>query len=105
MTLNARILTIAAEVLSRLTEEEASQTKVSLETGFPHRLKLIRPDGEQLTMSFAAGEEGSHMLEVARQFDEGNSSVEHFKWAEGEDEPEAVYAALGDFAGPLAIEK
>lgn len=105
MSLNARILTVAQEVLAKLAaDEDAANTKISIESGFPHRIRLRRADDEELTMSFAADEDGSHMIEVARHFSAGNSSVEHFTWEAGQDEPEAVYAALDTFAGPLELE-
>lgn len=105
MSLNARILTVAQEVLAKLAaDEEASNTRISIESGFPHRIRLRRADDEELTMSFAADEDGSHMIEVARHFSHGNSSVEHFTWSAKDDEPEAVYAALDTFAGPLELE-
>lgn len=103
MSLNARILTVAQEVLARIGEGEAADTQISIESGFPHRITLRRPDDE-MVMSFAASEDGSHMIEVARQFDEGNRSVEHFKWNSDDDEPEAVYSALESFTGALELE-
>lgn len=105
MSLNARILTVAQEVLAKLTsEEDAASTRISIESGFPHRIRMRRADDEELTMSFAAADDGSHMIEVARHFSAGNSSVEHFTWEAGQDEPEAVYAALDTFAAPLELE-
>lgn len=105
MSLNARILTVAQEVLGKLAaDEDAANTKISIESGFPHRIKMKRTDGEELTMSFGAADDGAHMIEVTRHFSEGNSSVEQFRWDAGQDEPEAVYAALETFAGPLEIE-
>lgn len=103
MSLNTRILTVAQEVLARIGDDEAANTEVSIESGFPHRISLRRPEDE-MVMSFAASEDGSHMIEVARQFDEGNRSVEHFKWSADEDEPEAVYSALENFTGALELE-
>lgn len=103
MSLNARILTVAQEILARIPEEEAENTRISLDSGFPYRITLKRPNDE-MVMTFAADDDGSHMIEVARQFDEGNRSVEHFKWGEDEAEPEAVYSALESFTGALELE-
>lgn len=103
MSLNARILTVAQEVLARIGGDEAASTRISIDSGFPHRITLRRPNDE-MVMTFAADEDGSHMIEVARQFDEGNRSVEHFKWSADEAEPEAVYNALESFTGALELE-
>lgn len=103
MSLNARVIRVAQEVLARIPDEEMDTTTVRIENGFPNRVKLTRPDSE-LEMIFSASDDGSHMIEVAQQFDEGNRSVEHYKWDSEEEEPDAVYSALGEIVGAAELE-